>query len=158
MPLDPSYVGRVLERSGSYEIGREKIREFADAIGDPNPAYRDPESARRLGHPDVIAPPTFAIVLTLDEAAPLAADPAFGLDWGAVVHREQRFVYTRPLRAGDRLVVTTTVADIRALAGNDVLTLRSEVATDAGDHVVTCETTLVARAGAREAADPAGDR
>jgi len=150
MPLDPSYVGRSFTRPGAYELGREKIREFADAIGDPHPAYRDAECARRLGYPDVIAPPTFPIVLTLDEAAPLADDPDFGLDWGAVVHREQRFAYTRPLRAGDRLVVTTTVADIRVLAGNDVLTLRSEVATDAGDAVVTCETTLVARAAARD--------
>jgi acyl dehydratase len=150
MPLDPSYVGRVFPPAGAYELGREKIREFADAIRDPNPAYRDPEAARRLGHPDVIAPPTFPIVLTLHDADPLAADPQFGLDWGTVVHREQQFAYTRPMRAGDRLVVTTTVADVRSFAGNDVVTLRSDITTEDGEPVVSCETTLVARGGARD--------
>ena len=65
MPLDQSFVGRTYPPTPPYEVGREKIREFADAIGDGNPAYRDPEAARTLGHPDVIAPPTFGIVLSM---------------------------------------------------------------------------------------------
>jgi acyl dehydratase len=89
-------------------------------------------------------------VLTLHDADPLAADPQFGLDWGTVVHREQQFAYTRPMRAGDRLVVTTTVADVRSFAGNDVVTLRSDITTEDGEPVVSCETTLVARGGARD--------
>ena len=76
MALDQSFVGRKYPPTEPYEVGREKIREFADAIGDPNPAYRDADAARALGHPDVIAPPTFAIVLSMRAGAQVVADPA----------------------------------------------------------------------------------
>ena len=78
-----------------YEVGREKIREFADAVGDMNPVYRDPAAARALGYPDVIAPPTFPIVLTLTAGHQVITDPDFGLDYSKVVHGEQRFVHSQ---------------------------------------------------------------
>ena len=56
MPLDQSFVGRVYPPTAPYQVGREKIREFAHAIGDPNPAYRDPAAARALGYADVDRP------------------------------------------------------------------------------------------------------
>ncbi|MGH8869169.1 MAG: FAS1-like dehydratase domain-containing protein [Actinomycetes bacterium] len=146
MPLDPSFVGRAYPATAPYEVGREKIREFAEAIGDPNPAYRDVESARELGHPDVVAPPTFPIVVTLRASDQVVADPALGLDYSRVVHGDQRFVATRPVRAGDRLVVRTTVDAIRSVAGNDILSLRGEVSTETGEHVGSAYSTLVARA------------
>ena len=93
MALDPRFIGRTYPPATVYEVGREKIREFANAIGDPNPAYRDPDAARALGHPDVIAPPTFAIVMTLAAADQVTHDPELGLDYSRVVHGEQRFVY-----------------------------------------------------------------
>ena len=65
MALDRELVGRSYPPSAVYEVGRAKIAEFAAAIGDPSPLYRDAEAARAAGHPDVIAPPTFAIVLSL---------------------------------------------------------------------------------------------
>ena len=65
MALDRELVGRSYPPSAVYEVGREKIAEFAAALGDPDPVYLDPEAARSAGHPDVIAPPTFAIVLSL---------------------------------------------------------------------------------------------
>ncbi|MCU1618702.1 MAG: Acyl dehydratase, partial [Modestobacter sp.] len=65
MALDPGLVGRSYPPSAVYEVGREKIAEFATALGDPDPVYRDPAAARAAGHLDVIAPPTFAIVLSL---------------------------------------------------------------------------------------------
>src|SRR6266581_4044165 len=98
MALDQSFVGRTYPPTSAYEVGREKIREFADAIGDPDPAYRDPEAARALGDPDL------------------------GLDYSKVVHGEQRFVNSRPVYAGDRLTVVVTVESIRAGAGNDIIT------------------------------------
>src|ERR1700712_2597701 len=106
MPLDPSFVGRTYPPTRPYEVGREKIREFADAIGDANPAYRDPEAARALGHPHVIAPPPFGIVLSRRPSAQGIGHPELGLDYPRVVHGEQRFVLARPVRAGDRLTVT----------------------------------------------------
>ena len=145
MPLDQSFVGRTYPPTPPYEVGRERIREFADAIGDANPAYRDPEAARALGHPDVIAPPTFGIVLSMTAGRQVVADPELGLDYSRVVHGEQRFVINRPIRAGDRLTVTVSVEDIRAAAGNDLITTRGDVRTVDGEPVLTAYSTLVAR-------------
>ena len=145
MPLDQSYVGRKFPPSAPYEVGREKIREFADAINDPNPVYRDPEAARALGHPDVIAPPTFGIILTLTAGRQVILDPDFGIDYSRVVHGEQRFAHHRPIRAGDRLVATTTIENARTVAGNDMLTTRVDLATEDGEPVCTATSMLVAR-------------
>ncbi|GAA1407859.1 MaoC family dehydratase N-terminal domain-containing protein [Kitasatospora putterlickiae] len=146
MALDPSFIGRTYPPTEPYEVGREKIREFAVAVGDANPAYTDPEAAKALGHPDVIAPPTFPIVLSMRASAQVVQDPELGLDYSRVVHGDQKFTYTRPVRAGDRLTVTVTVDNIKSLAGNDVLTVRGEIADESGEHVVTSVMTLVARA------------
>jgi acyl dehydratase len=143
--LDQSFVGRSYPPSSVYEVGREKIREFADAVGDPDPVYRDPDAARAAGHPDVIAPPTFAIVVTMNTQGLLLQDPELGLDFSRVVHREQSFRHHRPIHAGDRLVATVHVDAIRAVAGNDLLTTRSEVSTEDGEPVLTAVATLVAR-------------
>lgn len=145
MPLDQSFVGREYPPTEPYTVSREKIAEFADAIGDPNPIYRDPEAARAAGYADVISPPTFAIVLSLRAGSQVAHDPALGLDYSRVVHGEQRFVYERPVRAGDVLQVVVTVESIRAAAGNDMLTTKGEVRTTDGELVVTAYSTIVAR-------------
>ncbi|GAA1069292.1 MULTISPECIES: MaoC family dehydratase N-terminal domain-containing protein [Kitasatospora] len=152
MPLDPSFIGRTYPPTAPYEVGREKIREFAVAVGDANPAYTDPEAAKAFGHPDVIAPPTFPFVITYAAAAQVVTDPELGLDYSRVVHGDQKFAYTRPVRAGDRLTVTVTIDSIKSLAGNDVLSVRGEVNDESGEHVVTSVMTLVARA-----ADEAGE-
>ncbi len=145
MALDPSFIGKQYPPTEPYEVGREKIREFADAIGDSHPAYRDRAAARALGHPDVIAPPTFPIVLSMRAASQVVFDPALGLDYSRVVHGEQRFSYRRPVRAGDVLTVVVTVDSIRSAAGNDMITTRGEISTVEGEHVVTALSTLVAR-------------
>ena len=75
----------------------------------------------------------------------MIADPELGLDYSRVVHGEQRFVITRPIRAGDRLTVTVTVENIRAAAGNDMITTRGDVTTVDGEPVFTAYSTLVAR-------------
>jgi acyl dehydratase len=145
MPVDQSFIGRVYPPTEPYEVGREKIREFAEAINDPNPVYRDPAAAQALGHADVIAPPTFGIVLTLKAGHQVINDPELGIDYSRVVHGEQRFVHRRPVRAGDVLQVVVTVEDIRAAAGNDMVTSRADVSTVDGEPVLTAYATLVAR-------------
>ena len=145
MPLDQSFVGRVYAPTAPYEVGREKIREFADAIGDANPAYRDPEAAKALGHPDVIAPPTFAIIVTSRAAHQVIMDPELGVDYSRVVHGEQRFVHTRSIRAGDALTVVVTVENIRSAAGNDIVSTRGDVSTVDGEPVLSAYGTLVVR-------------
>ncbi|MFB7472220.1 MaoC family dehydratase N-terminal domain-containing protein [Kitasatospora sp. NPDC056184] len=153
MALDPSFIGRTYPPTEPYEVGREKIREFAVAVGDANPAYTDPEAAKALGHPDVIAPPTFPILLSMRASAQVVQDPELGLDYSRVVHGDQKFSYTRPVRAGDRLTVSVTVDNIKSLAGNDVLTVRGEIADESGEHVVTSVMTLVARAADEKAGE-----
>ncbi|MDQ1739278.1 MAG: hypothetical protein QOE53_930 [Pseudonocardiales bacterium] len=163
MPLDQSYVGRVYPPTQPYEVGREKIREFAEAIGDDNPAYRDQAAAKALGYSDVIAPPTFPIVMSLRAAHQVVRDPEFGLDYSKVVHGEQRFSYTRPIQAGDVLQVTVRVESVRVAAGNDLISTRGDITTLDGELVVTAYSTLVSRgtaetdaAAATEAATEAG--
>ncbi|MGO1019572.1 FAS1-like dehydratase domain-containing protein [Streptomyces rubiginosohelvolus] len=146
MALDQSFAGRTYPPTPAYEVGREKIREFAEAVGDTHPAYVDREAARALGHADVIAPPTFVFSITYRAAGVVVQDPQLGLDYSRVVHGDQKFRYVRPVRAGDRLTVTSTIESIKSLAGNDVLDIRGDVHDEAGELVVTAVTKLVARA------------
>jgi acyl dehydratase len=145
MAVDQSFIGRTYPPTAPYEVGREKIREFADAVNDPNPVYRDRSAAQALGYADVIAPPTFAIVLTLPAGHQVIDDPELGIDYSRVVHGEQRFVHNRPVSAGDVLQVAVTIDDIRAAAGNDLVTTRADVTTLDGEAVLTAFGTLVAR-------------
>ena len=145
MALNPEFIGRTYPAGPSYVVGREKIREFARAVGDSNPAYLDPEAARALGYADVIAPPTFAIVLSLDAANAALFDPELGLDYSRVVHGEQSFAYTRPICAGDELIVTTVIENIRSMAGNDMITTKGIITTIDGEPVATATSMLVAR-------------
>jgi acyl dehydratase len=145
MALDAGLVGRSYPPSAVYEVGRAKIAEFAAAIGEDDPIHRDADVARAAGHPDVIAPPTFAIVVSLEAAFVVLGDPEVSLDYSRVVHGEQKFVHHRPIRAGDRLVATTTIDAVRSVAGNDLLTTRVDLATEDGEAVCTATSMLVAR-------------
>ncbi|BAG19712.1 MaoC family dehydratase N-terminal domain-containing protein [Streptomyces griseus] len=146
MALDQSFVGRTYPPTPAYEVGREKIREFAEAVGDTHPAYVDAEAARALGHADVIAPPTFVFSITYRAAGEVVRDPQLGLDYSRVVHGDQKFSYVRPVRAGDRLTVTSTIEAVKSLAGNDIVDIRGDVHDETGELVVTALTKLVARA------------
>lgn len=146
MPLDSALVGRTFPPTDPYEVGREKIREFAEAIGDPNPVYRDPDSAKQLGHPDVIAPPTFPVVVSMEASARVWGDPELGIDYSRVVHGDQRFVYSRPIVPGDRLVATLRIESVETRGGHDIVGTRADIATEAGESVVTAYSTIVVRA------------
>src|SRR5262249_48297295 len=127
MALNREFVGRAFPPSEPYEVSRVKIREFADAIGDTNPLYRDPDAARAAGYDDVVAPPTLPTVITL--GVPPLADPELGRNYALVVHGEQRSEYRRPLRAGDVVVPEPTVTGIRSIGRNERLDIRTEVRT-----------------------------
>jgi len=147
MALDQSFVGRTYPPTPAYEVGREKIREFAESIGDRTPAYRDPEAAKSLGYADVIAPPTFPIVISMPAADQVVYDPALGLDWARVVHGDQRFTHERPMGPGDRVVAVVVVESIKSFAGNDMITLVTEMSTEDGELISTARALLVARGG-----------
>lgn len=146
MALDESVVGRQYSSARPYEVGREKIRDFVDATGDANPAYRDADAAKQLGHHDVVAPPTFAIVITRDTGGQLITDPELGLALHRILHGEQRFAYTRPITAGDVLTSTLTVDGVKYSKGMDIISTRTEIATVDGEPVCTALSTLFHRA------------
>ncbi|SNY52006.1 MaoC family dehydratase N-terminal domain-containing protein [Paractinoplanes atraurantiacus] len=147
MPLDQSFQGRSWPATEPYLVGREKIREFARAIGAADPEYHDPEAARALGYADVVAPPTFPVTITMSASRQIIEDPELGLDYSRVVHGDQKFAYTRPVVAGDALVCVNSVDEITSRGGHDFITTRTEVTTESGEQVVTVWSKLVQRGG-----------
>jgi acyl dehydratase len=145
MAINPDYVGRTFEASEPYEVSRVKIADFAEAIGDPSPVYRDRDAAVAAGYPDVIAPPTFPIVVTMAASAKTIADPGLGINYAMVVHGEQRFEYSRPIHAGDVVVSQSTIESIRPLGSMTTMTTVTEIRTVDGEHVCTARSTLVER-------------
>jgi acyl dehydratase len=143
--LNADFVGRVYGPGDPYEVSRVKIADFADAIGEPSELCRDAEAARRAGYPDVIAPPTFAVVLSMASARLANDDPGLGLDYSMVVHGEQSFAHSRPLHAGDLVVATTTIESIKAVGALSMMVTSTDLSTTGGEHVCTARSTLVER-------------
>jgi acyl dehydratase len=143
MALNRDFIGRTFPPSEPYEVTRVKIKEFADAIGDTNPLYRDREAAKAAGYPDVIAPPTFPIVISLGGPSVLA--PELGLNYAMVVHGEQRFEHHRPLQAGDVVVTEATITGIRSIGRNERLDIQTQIKTVDGEHVCTSHNVLIER-------------
>ena len=143
MALNRDFIGRSFPPSEPYEISRVKIREFADAIGDRNPLCRDQEAAKAAGYPDVIAPPTFPIVVSLGN--PGLADPDLGLNYAMVVHGEQRFEYTRPVHAGDVVTCTSTITEIKSIGSNEKMVVETDVKTTEGELICKTYNTIVER-------------
>ena len=145
MPLDQSFVGRSYPPTAPYRVSREKIREFADAIGADDVAYRDVAEAKALGYRDVVAPPTFPIVITSAAGQVIIDDPALGVDYSRVVHGDQRFAFARPIYAGDELTCVCTVEEIMSRGGHDFLTIRADVSDSSGAPVLSAWSRLVVR-------------
>jgi len=143
--LNTDFVGRVYGPGEPYEVSRVKIADFADAIGEPSELCRDAEAARRAGYPDVIAPPTFAVVLSMASARQANDDPGLGLDYSMVVHGEQSFAHSRPLHAGDLVTATTTIESIKAVGTLSMMVTSTDLSTIGGEHVCTARSTLVER-------------
>jgi acyl dehydratase len=142
MAIDPSLVGRSYPPQ-PYEVSREKIREFADAIGDANPIYTSYAAAAEFGHADVAAPPTFVTIPVMRGCNTILAE--LKIELARVVHVEQTFASQRAVVAGDRLSTTSTVEAVRRMVGNDVLTIRNEVRDHHGADVCVATSTLLVR-------------
>src|SRR5437660_5832463 len=110
MATSTDVIGKTYE-STSYAVGREKIREYASAVGETNPLHVDVEAARAAGYADVVAPPMFAVVYAGRSVIPALFDPEVGLNFAMMVHGEQEFVWGAPVVAGDEIATTTTVTD-----------------------------------------------
>jgi len=146
MPLNRDYIGRKAPVGEPVEITRGDIRRFAAAIGDDNPLYTDREAAKAAGYADVIAPPTFLIsASTGGGGGGFILEPELGLNFAMVVHGEEAFEFTRPVQAGDVLVLEQRIADIQDKGSNELMTLVTEVSTEAGERVATITNTIVSR-------------
>lgn len=145
MALNPEFIGRTYPASEPYLVGREKIREFARSLGETSPLFFDVSAAKVAGFADVIAPPTFAIIISMVAGEKVVFDPDLGLDYSRVVHGDQRFVHHRPIVAGDSLSSVVTVDDIRSVAGNDMITVKTEITDSTGALVSTVYSMILSR-------------
>ena len=143
--MNPELVGRLFAPVPAYLVGREKVREFARAVFSTNPLSHSVDAAVAAGYSDLIAPPTFPVVVQEATLAQLLAEPDAGIDFSRVVHGEQRFAYSRPIVAGDELTATLSVTSIKSLGGNSMVTAESVIVDSTGAHVVTAISTLVVR-------------
>ena len=145
MAVNKDYAGRSFPATQPYEVSRVKIAEFADAIGEPSPLCRDQAAAQAAGYPDVIAPPTFAIVVSAANSARVTHDPDLGVNYAMIVHGEQSFSHARPLHAGDVVVSQSTIESIRPVGSMTTLTTVTQIRTTGGEHVCTARSVLVER-------------
>ncbi|GAA5089419.1 MaoC family dehydratase N-terminal domain-containing protein [Microbacterium yannicii] len=147
MPVNPELVGRDFAPTAPYLVGREKVREFARAVFADDPQHSDPAAAQALGYADVVAPPTFAIVVTDATLQQLLGEPDSGIVLQNVLHAEQKFRYSRPIVAGDELTARLSVTGIRAMGAAAMVTSESEITDAAGEHVVTATSILLVGEG-----------
>jgi len=143
--VNPGLQGRVFAPTAPYLVGREKVREFSRAVFATSALNFDLDAALSAGYSDLVAPPTFAVVVQESTLAQLLAEPDAGIDFTRVVHGDQRFSYTRPIVAGDELTATLTVASVKSLGGHSMVTAESTIVDSSGAHVVTAISTLVVR-------------
>lgn len=147
MAVNPDFAGRTYPPSGPYAVDAALIAAFAAAVGSTDPVHTDAAAAQAAGYVDVIAPPTMAVRFSQQSERAYITDPEAAIDFSRVVHGEQRFVYHRPITAGDELVGVTTVDAVRSAGGHSMVTTRTELATTAGDAVATSTSTIVVRGG-----------
>lgn len=147
MPVNSDLVGREFPPTPPYLVGREKVREFARAVFADAPQHTDVEAARALGFADVVAPPTFAMVIQDQTLQQLLAQPDSGIVLSRTIHAEQRFAYSRPIVAGDELTGRLQVTGIRMMAGNAMITSQAEITDADGAHVVTATSVLLVGEG-----------
>ncbi|MFD5336613.1 guanitoxin biosynthesis heme-dependent pre-guanitoxin N-hydroxylase GntA [Streptomyces hawaiiensis] len=120
---------------GPVEMTGDRIAEFADAIGDPHPAYRSAEAARALGYPDVIAPPTFAVRLAAQAEAAVVARHPLGYDYTSAVHLSQEYRHIRPIRKGDVLTARARLVKARQAMGGGLISVEVTIEAEDGTAV-----------------------
>jgi acyl dehydratase len=135
--VDPDLAGLALPPTAPRDVSRSQISAFAIAIGADDPLHHDVDAARAAGHPDVVAPATYPIVIAFDAMDALLHHPDVGMNLRNVIHAEQRFESQRPIRAGDTLTATLTLEAVRSMRGSDMLTTRTELRTVEGELVCT---------------------
>jgi acyl dehydratase len=143
--VNPNVQGKKYPETSPFLVGREKVREFANAVFSTNPINHDLFAAQAAGYSDLVAPPTFAVVIQERSLPAVLKDPDADIDFSRVVHGDQRFVSVRPIVAGDELTSVLEVASVKSLGAHSMVTFNTEVF-DAGKNLVcTAISTLVVR-------------
>lgn len=144
LPIDHSFIGKEYP-SVTYEMGREKIREYANAVGDANPLYLDEEFGRASAYGDTIAPPAMASQYSLLVAGDLIGDPDLNIDFPMLLHYEQDYEYFNPVRPGDRLTVRGRIKDIYERRTLQLVVFETEVTNQRGEKVTVATSTFLIR-------------
>lgn len=145
--VNPNVQGKKYPETAPYLVGREKIREFANAVFSTNPINHDVFAAQTAGYPDLVAPPTFAVLIQERSLHSVLSDPEADIDFSRVVHGDQRFVHSRPIVAGDELTSVLEVTSVKSLGAHSMVTFSTEVFGADKKLVVTAISTLVVRGG-----------
>jgi acyl dehydratase len=143
--VNPNVEGKSYPETAPYLVGREKIRDFAHAVKSTNPINLDVFAAQAAGYTDVIAPPTFAVVIQERSLGAVLSDPEADIDFSRVVHGDQRFIHSRPIVAGDELTSVLTVASVKSLGAHAMVTFETKIHDAAKELVCTAISTLVVR-------------
>jgi acyl dehydratase len=126
-------------------VDRDRVTRFANAIGETDPIYLDADAARAAGHPEQLAPPTYATVLQIMTSGQVVVDEELGLDYSRVVHGEQEYQWARALHVGDRLRAVPRLADVYAKGPNEYVVIEADIVDESGSRVVLSRTTLLSR-------------
>jgi acyl dehydratase len=143
--VNPNVQGKKYPETESYLVGREKIREFARAVFSTNPVNLDVFAAQAAGYTDLVAPPTFAVVIQERSLTSVISDPEAAIDFSRVVHGDQRFISNRPIVAGDELTSVLEVASVKSLGAHSMITFNTEIFDIEKKLVCTAISTLVVR-------------
>ncbi len=145
MAVDADLIGRTYPAT-TYAVGREKVREFAYAVGETNPLHLDLEAARAAGHADLVAPPMFAVVFGMASIAQGMFDPEVGIDFARLVHSGQEFEWGPLVVAGDEITTTTALTDVTERAGNAFFVFESTSVNQRGETVCVGRWSNIVRA------------
>jgi acyl dehydratase len=134
-PLSTEAIGKQWPAT-TYQVGREKIREYANVIGAENPVHHDREAALAAGYRDVVAPPMFCVVYSAAAMGPAILDPQVGINLAAMVHGSQEFEWGEPVCSGDEITTTAKCVEIYEKDGKGFYVFESTSVNQDGDQVV----------------------
>jgi acyl dehydratase len=134
MPVSTKAIGKKYDPV-NYAVGREKIREYARAVGETNAVHLDLDAARAAGYADLVAPPMFAVVYSAPAVGPPIFDPEIELNFAMMVHGGQEFVWGPPVVAGDEITTTASVKDISENDGRGYYVFESISTSQRGQQV-----------------------
>ena len=143
--VNPNVQGKKYPETAPYLVGREKVREFANAVFSTNPINHDLFAAQAAGYPDLVAPPTFAVLIQECSLHTVIADPEADIDFSRVVHGDQRFIHKRPIVAWDELTSVLEVDSVKSLGAHSMITFKTDILDRNKNLVCTAISTLVVR-------------